>query len=175
MIFKFLSILVISGAVVVGLFRWPPPDLLRLWLPLLGNSDWPINNGVSESAQISPGRVTWLFFIGTHLGEDVSVQQYLHWYPDEETAVTNYNQNKYANCVDNPINHLIPLPNDAEINQTLLCDNQHPTQLQCEYRAQSGQWTIHADFSTRQQGTLSLSQIQSLAQQLGERLTNTFP
>jgi hypothetical protein len=161
----------------LGLFRWTPPGLLRVWLPLLGEVDWPVT-AVTESARISPGRTTWLFFVSSRLGDGGSVQQYFHWYPDGETAVANYNQNKTGNpdkFPGDPSQYFVPMQPSTKIDQTLLCIESNSRWLLCEYRAQAGNWTVHVDFNMQNSAHLSLQHIEDLANQLGQKISKTLP
>ncbi len=169
--FRLIIIFIIMGLGLATLFRWTPPRLLTARLPLLGQSDWGQGVEVAQTASVSPGRVTWLFFVNSKLGEgaaaqQAAVQQYLHYYSETAVAHANWEENRNGR-----FDHtFIPLTEQANLNQVLLCDEGNRPRISCEYRAQAGNWTIHADFTTRNEQILSLADMVELAQELGEKL-----
>jgi len=171
---RVIIIFIMASAGLAILLRWTPPILLTAWLPLLGQDEWPQDVEVVQTASVLPGRVTWLFFVNSKLGDGATAQQYLHYYSETAVAFANWEQNRNGSRAFVGTSRfdqiLIPLPEQANLNQVLLCHEQNNQRTSCEYRAQSGKWTIHADFTTRDERILSLGDIAELAQNLGKKL-----
>ncbi len=110
-----------------------------------------INISQSNRANTQIGRQDVLLHVSSRIQGEVSVQQFVHYYFQEETAVSNFNQNLEGNpewFPDGAEAYRITLP-QREFSEQLLCHEQESERLVCEYRAQFGRWTVHTDYVSR--------------------------
>lgn len=152
-----------------------PVILLTSLLPMLDIAEAAAPLPVSQEADIVSGRKTWLFVLKSEVGEkgEGMVVQYLHWYPDADVAAANWARNKNGSqdkFPGDPAQYRVPVEGGLS-NVVLLCVRENGRSL-CEYRAQSGHWTIHADFVTHNGQTFSSEQIENLATQMGAAMAN---
>ena len=143
-----------------------PVWLVTAVLPLVNVAEAMRPVPVTQEANIVPGRATWLFVLKSEIGtaREGMVVQYLHWYPDAETAAANWAQNKYGSqdkFPGDPAQYVVPL-DGSDVNEVLLCVGRGNGRLLCEYRAQAGHWTMHADFVSNDQAIFSNQQIKNL-------------
>ncbi|MEM7335328.1 MAG: hypothetical protein AAF490_24840 [Chloroflexota bacterium] len=111
----------------------------------------PIGIPLSNRTNIQAGRQDMLFHLSSQIQGEASIQQFVHYYFREETAVSNFNQNLAGNpdwFPDGAEAYRVDLPS-RNFPEQLLCHQLTPDRLLCEYRAQIGHWTVHTDFVSR--------------------------
>ena len=152
MLKKFSILLILTSLFVVTVLIVTPPWLITAVTPAKPPTFLQPPAKLEQKGNISIGRRDVLFHVSSQERGRLSVQQFVHFYFSEQTAVANYNANKNGNPERLPGNseqYLVELPPLEAGSHNLLCVEAEAPALFCEYRAQMGRWTIHTDWVSR--------------------------